>query len=96
MNNVSPSEHAILFADFVGNTSLYETLGDENAKKAIVALENHMANLVVQLNGMVVETVGDEIMCRFHDAGAAVVAACASPICVQRSLMTGQRSPASR
>lgn len=77
MSGSLQSEHAILFADIVGSTSLYETLGDEQAKQAIVELENHMANVVVQRNGMVVETVGDEIMCRFQDADAAVRAACA-------------------
>ncbi|MEL7447846.1 MAG: adenylate/guanylate cyclase domain-containing protein [Pseudomonadota bacterium] len=84
------AEHAILFADVVGSTSLYETLGDEAAKQAIVALENHMAHLVVVLNGMVVETVGDEIMCRFQDAAAAVSAACAlQAAVVEHSTETG-------
>ena len=77
MSTSLQAEHAILIANIVGRASLYETLGNEAAKRAIVSLEDHMANLVVQLDGVVVKTVGDEFMVRFQGAAAAVTAACA-------------------
>jgi adenylate cyclase len=67
---------AILFADIVGSTRLYEQLGDTHAQRMIV---RHMAVLtakVQRFGGTVVKTIGDEVMSIFPTANAAVEAAC--------------------
>ena len=66
---------AILFADVVGSTRLYETLGDEQAKETIDRSITSMRTITERNNGSVIKTIGDEVMCRFGTASAAVYAA---------------------
>ena len=66
---------AILFADIAKSTHLYETLGDTVAKNLIGGCVSLMARVTEQHNGTVIKTIGDEIMCTFPDANAAVEAA---------------------
>lgn len=69
--------HAILFADVAGSTRLYETLGDRSAKQAINGLLTRMAGVAERYSGVLVKTIGDEILCRFPTAERAVSAAIA-------------------
>ena len=69
-------KYAIMFADVVGSTRLYEELGDHAALDCINQSISRMAEITIGFNGMVINTLGDEIMCRFDTADAAVQAAC--------------------
>jgi class 3 adenylate cyclase len=66
---------AILFADVSGSTGLYETLGNKQALKRIDQCLARLTRLVEDHGGRVIKTIGDEIMCTFHTADAAVKAA---------------------
>jgi len=69
-------ECTVMFADVVGSTSLYEKYGDEAAKSAIDGCIEFMLNIAKKFDGVLIKTIGDEIMCRFPDANSAVEAAC--------------------
>lgn len=73
---------AILFADIVGSTSLYDQLGDHLAHIKIVNCLNLMGALVKNGRGLVVGTIGDEIMCSFEDPNDAFQTA----IAIQESM----------
>ncbi|MFC1891958.1 adenylate/guanylate cyclase domain-containing protein [Thermodesulfobacteriota bacterium] len=66
---------AILFADVAKSTHLYETLGDTVAKNLLGSCIDIMTKVTIQHNGTLIKTIGDEIMCTFPDANAAVEAA---------------------
>ncbi|MEN8718786.1 MAG: adenylate/guanylate cyclase domain-containing protein [Oceanococcaceae bacterium] len=66
---------AVLFADVVGSTRLYERYGDAVAKAAIDACLALCSDVVTETQGRVVKTIGDEIMCVFPDACSAARAA---------------------
>ena len=68
-------ECAVMFADVCGSTRLYETRGDEKAQRIINECLEYMAQVVQARGGVVVKTIGDEIMARFPDADSAVKAA---------------------
>lgn len=67
---------AVLFADISGSTQLYETLGDREARRITSKYISTMASIVLQHHGVIIKTIGDEIMCRFPSADNAVQAAC--------------------
>ena len=66
---------AILFADIAGSTKLYETLGDDLAKAKISETLNTLSEVVKENNGIVIKTIGDEVMCTFPSAEEAASAA---------------------
>lgn len=68
-------ELAILFADVVGSTRLFEVLGDVAARDKVQACVEIMRRATEQHGGTVVKTMGDEIMAIFKDCDAAVDAA---------------------
>ena len=68
-------ERAILFADVSGSTALYELLGDKPAAKAIEACLGELRIIVAKRDGVVVKTIGDEIMVVFGNPQAACNAA---------------------
>src|SRR5882672_7277238 len=68
-------ERAILFADVSGSTALYELLGDKPAAKAIEACLGELRIIVAKRDGVVVKTIGDEIMVVFGNPEAACNAA---------------------
>jgi len=67
---------AVMFADVAGSTALYDKYGNTKAKTAIENCINLMSDVTNRKNGMVIKTIGDEVMCRFPSAadcmGAAV------------------------
>ena len=69
-------KYAVIFADIVGSTRLYETAGDELAKDLITALETDICEVVSRMGGFVQEIVGDEVMFRFEDVNMGVACAC--------------------
>lgn len=67
---------AILFADISGSTALYEKLGDELARRLVARCLSIMSGGIAIYRGTLVKTLGDEIMCTFPSAEAALRAAC--------------------
>ena len=67
---------AVMFADVAGSTALYDKYGNTKAKNAIENCINLMSDVTVRKKGLVIKTIGDEVMCRFPTAadcmGAAV------------------------
>ena len=53
---------AILFADIVKSTQLYETLGNRTAQLIIDRCLDLLARISTHCLGTVVKTIGDEIM----------------------------------
>ncbi len=67
---------AVLFADICGSTALYESLGDDLARKRVSRCINTMCEKISAFQGTLVKTIGDEIMVTFPTAEAALHAAC--------------------
>ncbi len=70
-------EVAIVFADVVGSTQLYDKFGDTKASETVALCLDVMKDATHQYNGTVIKTIGDEVMSTFptvEDAmGAAVM-----------------------
>ena len=66
------SKLVVLFADIGGSTALYERLGDVKARKQVAACLSTVTGHVKRSGGEVIKTIGDEVMCTFADAEAAV------------------------
>lgn len=71
------TEYTVLFADIAGSTHLYDQLGDQVAQKVISTTLKLLSQVTIEFNGLVVKTIGDEVMCRFDEADHAIYAACA-------------------
>ncbi len=69
------TEVAVLFADVVGSTRLYEVLGDHVAREKIVTCVDLMREATERNRGTVIKTIGDEILAIFPTADDAVNAA---------------------
>ena len=70
------TQRAILFADVVDSTGIYESLGDTQALNLINALFGHLGKVVAAHGGEVVKTLGDAMVCVFPDSDSAFRAAC--------------------
>jgi len=68
-------ELAILFADVVGSTRLYEQLGDKRASETVGLCIRHMRQATEEFRGTVIKTMGDEVMSTFASADDALSAA---------------------
>ena len=66
------SNRAILFADVVGSTSLYQRYGDTAAMQCIGSAVAVMQRVVSANRGRVVKTIGDEVMAVFNSADDAL------------------------
>lgn len=69
------TECTVLFADIAGSTALYERLGDTEAETLISKALEALSAIVLTNNGLVIKTIGDEIMCQFPSSALAVEAA---------------------
>ena len=74
-NADSKMKCAIMFADIAGSTRLYEQLGDKLAADCVQQSLNEMIRITSQNSGTVINTIGDEILCRFVNVADAVRAA---------------------
>jgi len=72
---VKDIELAILFADVVGSTRLFEVLGDLRARDMVAICIDVMRTATEQHNGTVIKTIGDEVMATFPTADDALNAA---------------------
>jgi adenylate cyclase len=68
-------ELAILFADVVGSTRIYEVMGDLKARDMVLTCVEIMRTATEQNHGTVIKTIGDEIMATFPTANDALNAA---------------------
>ena len=75
MSDGGGKEFAILFADVVGSTHLYEALGDERARETVQQCLRIMREATEQFGGTVIKTMGDEVMSTFPSADDAMSAA---------------------
>jgi len=66
---------AILFADVVGSTHLYEVLGDDRARDTVQQCLKVMKQATESYGGTVIKTMGDEVMSTFPSADDALNAA---------------------
>ena len=69
------TEVAVLFADVVGSTRLYELLGDNRARELILVCIEVMREATERNRGTVIKTIGDEILAIFPTPDDAVNAA---------------------
>lgn len=68
-------EVAIVFADVVGSTQLYEKFGDSKASETVALCLDVMKDATHQYNGKVIKTIGDEVMSTFPTVEDAMGAA---------------------
>ena len=68
-------ELAIVFADVVGSTRLYELMGDLRARDMVSICIEVMRSATEQRHGTVIKTMGDEVMATFPSADEALNAA---------------------
>ena len=66
---------AVLFADIAKSTELYETIGDKNAQIQISSTLSILSEVAAKFQGVVIKTIGDEIMCTFPNSDCAMEAA---------------------
>jgi len=69
------TEVAVVFADVVGSTRLYELLGDQRARELIQLCVELMREATNRNRGTVIKTIGDEILAIFPTVDDAVNAA---------------------
>jgi class 3 adenylate cyclase len=79
----------VLFADVCGSTSLYDQLGDAMARRLIGQCMAIMSHAVVGHEGLIIKTLGDEILCIFPTPDAGLLAACAMQKAVQATEFEG-------
>lgn len=72
-----PSLFAVMFADVSGSTALYDEVGDHVASAAVADAVARMSRAVGWHNGVVVKTIGDEVMARFANPVDAALSAVA-------------------
>jgi class 3 adenylate cyclase len=68
-------EVAILFADVVGSTQLYDKFGDTKASETVARCLDIMKDATSQHSGTVIKTIGDEVMSTFPTVDDAMGAA---------------------
>lgn len=68
-------EVAILFADVVGSTQLYDKFGDTKASETVARCLGIMKDATHQFRGTVIKTIGDEVMATFPSVDDAMSAA---------------------
>lgn len=91
-------EVAILFADVVGSTQLYEKFGDTKASETVAHCLEVMKDATHQFDGTVIKTIGDEVMSTFPTVDDAMSAAAQMQARIsagQEKSDTGKRIPVS-
>ena len=83
------SKAAVVFADISGSTQLYVQHGDAAARNIIAKALDYLIGVTKDHRGVVIKTIGDEVMCRFGSADDAFDAA----VGMQRSLNAFTKGP---
>ena len=77
MSNLrKPVIRTVVFADVVGSTGLYKSLGDTAAARLMTQVTQAAGETIAQHHGQVVKTLGDGLLAVFDDNAAAVQACC--------------------
>ena len=77
MSNLrKPVIRTVVFADVVGSTGLYKSLGDTAAARLMTQVTQAAGETIEQHRGQVVKTLGDGLLAVFDDNAAAVQACC--------------------
>ncbi len=71
----SQKPNVILFADIVGSTSLYERIGNKEAKQVVDQALARISAIAQKHCGEIIKYIGDEVLCRFDDPDEACNAA---------------------
>jgi class 3 adenylate cyclase len=83
-------ELAIVFADVVGSTQLYESLGDDGARETVQLCVDCMKEATTEFRGEVIKTIGDEVMSTFPTADDAINASSQMQQRISSSDFTGR------
>src|SRR3990172_11305279 len=83
-------EFGVMFADIAGSTSFFERRGDVSGIAMVQELVDRAQRAVEPLGGQVVKSIGDAVLVRFGEAGAAVRGA----VALQESFAEGNRNRA--
>ena len=71
----TPLQCVVMFADVAGSTAIYENLGDVEARERISRALNSLISICKRHKGVLVKTIGDEILVYFSDADLALMSA---------------------
>lgn len=71
MNDQTTYQTTVVFADVSGSSKLYKEVGDAEANRRITDIINRVMEAVKKNRGVVIKTIGDEVMCHFRDANDA-------------------------
>ena len=88
-------EVAILFADVVGSTQLYDKFGDTKASETVARCLDVMKDATHNYNGTVIKTIGDEVMSTFPTVDEAMGAAVMMQSRISSESRQGDRIPVS-
>jgi class 3 adenylate cyclase len=75
----------ILFADLAQSSDVYKKAGDKAGQRFISACIDTLSQVAADSGGSVIKTIGDEVMCRFHNGADAVNAAVAMHTALDRN-----------
>lgn len=77
MSEATARDMLVLFADISGSTGIYEQLGDSAAVDLIQGLLGRMEEETYFHKGVVVKSIGDELLCTFPDVVSGLAGATA-------------------
>ncbi len=83
------SDLTVLFADIAKSTALFEKYGDDKARSAIASVLNMLTEVSENFEGVLIKTIGDEIMCTFPTPQLAIQAAVAMQESVSGNFVLG-------
>ena len=83
------TELSVLFADIAQSTALFEKYGDDQARSAISTVLNTLVEISKKYHGVLIKTIGDEIMCTFPSPKLATDAAIAMQMSVSGNFVLG-------
>ena len=70
---------AIIFADISKSTQLFEVYGNIRAREIVSHTLSILSEITVEYGGVVIKTIGDEVMCTFEDLDKAIDAVLRMP-----------------
>jgi hypothetical protein len=72
---MSSEERTVVFSDIAGSTRIIEMVGDVQGREVVASVLECLAEVTGRHRGIVVKTIGDEIMSSFEDPADALAAA---------------------
>lgn len=79
----------VLFADIAQSTALFDKYGDDKARSAISSVLDTLMNESDKYQGVLIKTIGDEIMCTFPNPQLAIKASVAMQKSVAGNFVLG-------